>query len=87
MNETVFADSAKVMAKGQVTIPKGIREVLGLGVGDRVVFVVDNGGVRLVNSAIYAMTVLLDRMTGEAAKVGLDSEDAVNDLIKEMRGR
>lgn len=36
-----FIDNAKVMAKGQVTIPKRIRELLKLEYGDYVTFVVD----------------------------------------------
>ena len=38
---TAFIDSAKVMAKGQVTIPADVRKALGVGEGDRVSFVVD----------------------------------------------
>ena len=53
-----FADSAKVMAKGQITIPKDVREVLGVESGDRVTFIVESGSVRLVNSAVYAMQML-----------------------------
>ena len=49
MNQT-FIDNAKVMAKGQVTIPKDIREILGVSCGDRITFVVENGSVRLINS-------------------------------------
>ena len=33
-----FIDNAKVMAKGQITIPKDVREVLGVSNGDRVSF-------------------------------------------------
>jgi len=33
--------------KGQVVIPKDIRESIGLQPGDQVAFSVDNGGVRL----------------------------------------
>ena len=45
----------KVMSKGQVTIPKEVREVLGFGNGDRVTFVVNHGKVIVVNSAVYAI--------------------------------
>lgn len=55
---TVFIDNAKVMAKGQVTIPKDVRNVLGVSNGDRVSFIVDGNTVRIVNSAVYAMQVL-----------------------------
>lgn len=40
MMQTTFADSAKVMSKGQVTIPKEVRKVLGVQSGDKVTFVV-----------------------------------------------
>ena len=80
-----FIDSAKVMSKGQITIPKDIREILGVSKGDRVTFVVENGNVRLINSAVYAMQMLQAQMTGEAAKAELTSEDAVMDLVKEVR--
>ena len=33
--------SAKVTAKGQITIPKAVRDALGLGTGDSVLFRVD----------------------------------------------
>ena len=39
---TTFVDNAKVMSKGQITIPKDIRDLLGLSCGDRVTFIVPN---------------------------------------------
>lgn len=80
-----FADSAKVMAKGQITIPKDVREVLGVESGDRVTFIVESGSVRLVNSAVYAMQTLRLEMAGEAERSGLDSDEAVAALVKELR--
>ena len=80
-----FADSAKVMAKGQITIPKDVREVLGVESGDRVTFIVESGTVRLVNSAVYAMQMLRLEMAGEAERSGLDSDEAVAALVKELR--
>ena len=66
MQANAFVDNAKVMAKGQITIPKDIREVLGVSSGDRVSFVVEGNTVRLVNSAVYAMQVLQSEMRGDA---------------------
>ncbi len=80
-----FADSAKVMAKGQITIPKDVREVLGVESGDRVTFIVESGSVRLVNSAVYAMQMLRLEMAGEAERAGIDSDEAVAALVKELR--
>lgn len=85
MSAKAFIDNAKVMAKGQVTIPKDIREALGVASGDRISFIVEGNSVRIVNSAIYAMQVLQSEMVGEAEKAGLTSDDDVMALVKEMR--
>jgi len=85
MLKSTFVDNAKVMSKGQVTIPKDVRDVLGVTSGDRVSFVVEGNTVRLVNSAVYAMQVLQTEMAGEAERAGLVSEDDVMALVKEMR--
>lgn len=80
-----FIDNAKVMSKGQVTIPKDVREALGVSSGDRVSFIVEGNTVRMVNSAVYAMQVLQGEMAGEAERAGLTSDDDVMALVKEMR--
>ena len=82
---TTFIDNAKVMAKGQVTIPKDVRKVLGLDSGSRVTFIVEQGVVRMVNSAVYAMQMMQSEMQGEAERSGLTSDEAVNNLVKEIR--
>ena len=63
-----FVDNAKVMAKGQVTIPKDIRRVLGVSSGDRVSFIVEGNTVRLINSAVYAMQLLQQELDGRVDK-------------------
>ena len=80
-----FVDNAKVMAKGQITIPKDVREALGVSYGDRVSFIVEGNTVRMVNSAVYAMQVLQSEMAGEAERVGLNTDEDVMALVKEMR--
>ena len=51
--EDIFMDTAKVMAKGQVTIPKRIRELLNLENGDYVTFVVNKDKVQIQNSKTF----------------------------------
>ena len=49
----IFMDTAKVMAKGQVTIPKRIRELLNLENGDYITFVVNKDKVQIQNSKTF----------------------------------
>ena len=72
MLANTFVDNAKVMAKGQVTIPKDVREVLGVTSGDRI-------------SSVYAMQILQGEMAGEAENAGLTSDDDVVSLVKALR--
>lgn len=85
MSKSTFIDNAKVMAKGQVTIPKDVRKVLGVSSGDRVTFIVENDTVRIINSAIYAMQMLQSQMSGEAERSDLTSDDSVTALVKDLR--
>ena len=84
-NANTFIDNAKVMSKGQITIPKDIRKVLGVESGDRVTFIVEGQNVRIVNSAVYAMQTLQAEMIGEAERTGLNTEDDVMALVKDLR--
>lgn len=84
MAETLVND-ARVMSKGQVTIPKNIRAALGVSTGDRVTFIVEGGSVRVVNSAVYAMKKLQQQMKGEAEKAGFLSEEDVAAWITASR--
>ena len=85
MSASAFVDNAKVMSKGQVTIPKDVREILGVSAGDRVTFIVEGTSVRIVNSAVYAMQILQNEMAGEAERTGLTSEEDVMTLVNDLR--
>ena len=87
MLANTFVDNAKIMAKGQVTIPKDIRKVLGVASGDRITFIVEGNTVRIVNSAVYAMQILQKEMVGEAERADLTSEDDVMALVKKTRSQ
>lgn len=85
MSQAVFADNAKVMSKGQVTIPKDVRKVLGVESGDKVTFIVEGDVVRVVNAAAYAMQALQQQMAGQAQSAGIASEEDVASLVASMR--
>ena len=54
----MIVDNAKVMSKGQITLPKEIREQLGIGTGDRVTLICEGDQVVMMNAAVYAMKML-----------------------------
>lgn len=83
--QAVLVDNAKVMAKGQITLPKDIREALGVKTGDRVTLISRNDHVIVMNSAVYAMKMLQSSMEGEAKKAGLRSDEDVVALVGKMR--
>jgi AbrB family looped-hinge helix DNA binding protein len=78
--------NVKVVSKGQITIPKEIRSKLGLSTGDRVTLVCDEDQVIMINSLVYAMKRLQKGLEGQANMVGLDTEEAIDALVAEMRG-
>ena len=85
MTQYNFVNDAKVMSKGQVTIPKNVREALGISEGDRVTFIVEKGTVKVVNSAVYALIKFQKQMKGQAKKAGFISEDDIADWINSSR--
>ena len=85
MSAVSFTNDAKVMSKGQVTIPKDVRAALGIDTGDRVTFIVEGNSVRVVNSAAYALMKFQQQMKGEAKKADLFSEDDIAEWITSSR--
>lgn len=77
--------NAKVMSKGQITLPKEIRSKLGLSTGDRVTLICEGDQVIMMNAAVYAMKMLQKGMVGQAESAGLD-EEAIDALVAEVRG-
>ena len=76
---------AKLSSKGQLTVPLGVRKRLGLKEGDKVLFLDDGEKVFIANASLMALRDFQETMKGEALTQGLDTEDAVNRLVKETR--
>ena len=78
-------NTAKVMSKGQITLPVDIRRNMGLSTGDRVALIYENDRVIMMNPAIYAMETLQKEMDGEWEKAGIHSEEDIASLLREIR--
>ena len=78
-------NTAKVMSKGQITLPVDIRKNMGLSTGDRVALIYENNRVIMINPAIHAMETLQSEMDGEWEKVGIQSEEDIIELCREVR--
>jgi len=81
--DNVIVETAKVLPKGQITLPKDFREILGVGPGDRVVLVSVDGEVVMMNPAIFALKAIQKKMEGRAEAAGIRDEDDVVKLIRE----
>lgn len=81
----MIVDMAKVMPKGQITIPKDIRDKLGVSPGDKVMVIWDGERVSMMNPIAYALKMIQREMDGEAEKTGLTSEEDIIALCKEVR--
>ena len=80
-------NTAKVMSKGQITLPVEIRKIMGLSVGDRVALIYENNRVIMINPAIYAMEVLQDKMENEWEKANIHSEEDLLMMVAEVRSK
>ena len=76
---------AKLTSKGQLTVPIAIRKKLNLKEGDKVMFIEDGRGVRIVNSSLLAFENAQKAFSGEAERLGIESEQDVVDMVKEIR--
>ena len=76
---------AKVTTKGQVTIPKTIRDLLDLKEGSKIIFIQKGQDVVIKNAAMLALERIQDAFDGEAKRLGLETEEDVVEMIKEFR--
>ncbi len=76
---------AKLTSKGQITIPVEIRKRLKLKEGDKVFFLEEKGKIYFQNASQVALRKFQEEMTGEAVKVGFESEEDVVRYINALR--
>ena len=76
---------AKVTSKGQITIPIAIRKRLGIKDGDKLLFVEKPEGVVMMNPTMMALENIGKAFEGEAERLGLENDDDVVAMVKEIR--
>ncbi len=73
---------SRISSKGQVTIPKAIRDILKLHEGDRVAFLEEEGKVVITKASLVALTDLQKSVKEQADRDGINEEDALRELEK-----
>ena len=76
---------AKVTTKGQITIPKTIRELLNLKEGSKIIFIQKDNDIIIQNASMLALENIQNSFDGEAKRLGLETEEDVTEMIKEFR--
>ena len=76
---------AKLTSKGQITIPRDVREKLRLKTGDKVLFFEENDRYFLQNSNSIVLANFQKSMEGAAKEAGLNNPDDVTKYIKDLR--
>lgn len=76
---------AKITSKGQITIPIAIRRLLGVQEGDKVLFVNEGEKIVIMNASTYALQNAQNAFAGLAEELGIQNEQDVVDLVKEIR--
>ena len=78
---------AKLTSKGQITIPRDVREKLKLKTGDKVLFFEENNRYFLQNSNAIVLSEFQKSMEGAAKEAGFKDPDEVTKYIKNLRKR
>ena len=83
--DAVLIDNAKIMSKGQITIPKDIRHALGVETGDKVTMIYRDGQVIMFNSTIYAMQYLQENLKDKWEDARINSDEDAMGVVAEVR--
>lgn len=75
---------AQITTKGQVTIPRVIREALGLSQGDQVIFVQDGDRAVLIPLRQRPLSELLGALPASRPDVGMDD---IRQVVRQELGQ
>jgi AbrB family looped-hinge helix DNA binding protein len=76
----MIVEVSRISSKGQVTVPKTIRQKLKLDEGDRVAFIEDDGKIVITKASILALRELQKEIGQEAENQGITEKDLQAEL-------
>ncbi len=84
--EVEVVGRSRITSKGQMTIPKAVRDRMSIGPGDEVEFVLDDDGRIRVRRDPRALREAIEKWGGAIHDPDLDAVD-VDEWLDEVRGR
>ena len=81
-----MVEESKVSKKGQITIPKVVREKLGLKIGDKVIFESISQGILIRKKEDSNIDKVLDEISGIWIDHPLFKDKTTKEIIEFMRG-
>lgn len=78
--------SARLTSKGQITIPKTVRQSLNLEEGDRILFIEEEDGTMVVKKgALVVFDEFANSISQEAKEKGITEDEMLAELKKVRR--
>ena len=81
-----MVEESKISKKGQITIPRDVREKLGLKVGDKVVFESIGKGILIRKKEVSDIDKIINEITGIWKDHPLFKNKTTKEIIEMIRG-
>ena len=85
MNSKTIVDVVKVSSKGQIVIPKEIREVLGIVPGSRLIVILTDHGILLKKLGELSVEEISEKIEKVVRKMSIDVDSLVEEAIEWSR--
>jgi len=78
-------DMVKISPKGQIVIPKCVREKLGLQTGEKLLVVSRDGEILLRKTKKLSIADLAEKLEAQALKQNMDVDKIINEAVEWAR--
>lgn len=81
----MIIENVSIRPEGTLKLPKDVLKELGIVNESNLILICENGEVKLIHPAVYALQFMNEGMKGDAEKAGLDTEEKIIDYVREIR--